>query len=204
MAEKQVKSRQRVADHGEVFTAEREVRAMCDLVKSETERIESRFLEPACGNGNSVLSVTSIYGVDILADNAQECRERLFALWDEEYTAVVKSAANPQCREAVRYILQKNILCGDALTMEQSDGSPIVFAEWSFPTGNFIKRRDYRLDVLLKENTDNDAYSDQLSLFADEPDGTENWMIDPVTHETIPRPLREYQPVDYRRVQENG
>lgn len=231
MAEKQVKSRQRVADHGEVFTAEREVKAMCDLVKSETERIESRFLEPACGNGNflaevlrrklavvknrygknpsdyerySVLAVTSIYGVDILADNAQECRERLFALWDEEYTAAVKSAANPQCREAVRYILQKNILCGDALTMEQSDGSPIVFAEWSFPTGNFIKRRDYRLDVLLKENTDNDAYSDQLSLFADEPDGTENWMIDPVTHETIPRPLREYQPVDYRRVQENG
>ncbi len=220
MAEKQVKSRQRVADHGEVFTAEREVRAMCDLVKSETERIESRFLEPACGNGNflaevlrrklavvksrygknpsdyerySVLAVTSIYGVDILADNAQECRERLFALWDEEYTAVVKSAANPQCREAVRYILQKNILCGDALTMERS-----------FPTGNFIKRRDYRLDVLLKENTDNDAYSNQLSLFADEPDGTENWMIDPVTHETIPRPLREYQPVDYRRVQENG
>ena len=204
MAEKQVKSRQRVADHGEVFTAEREVRAMCDLVKSETERIESRFLEPACGNGNflaevlrrklavvksrygknpsdyerySVLAVTSIYGVDILADNAQECRERLFALWNEEYTAVVKSAANPQCREAVRYILQKNILCGDALTMKQSDGSPIVFAEWSFPTGNFIKRRDYRLDVLLKENTDNDAYSDQLSLFADEPDGTENWMI---------------------------
>ena len=211
MAEKQVKSRQRVADHGEVFTAEREVRAMCDLVKSETERIESRFLEPACGNGNFLaevlrrkLAVTSIYGVDILADNAQECRERLFALWNEEYTAVVKSAANPQCREAVRYILQKNILCGDALTMEQSDGSPIVFAEWSFPTGNFIKRRDYRLDVLLKENTDNDAYSDQLSLFADEPDGTENWMIDPVTHETIPRPLREYQPVDYRRVQENG
>ena len=241
MAEKQVKSRQRVADHGEVFTAEREVRAMCDLVKSETERIESRFLEPACGNGNflaevlrrklavvkilsrklssvrkkygkspsdyeknAVLAASSIYGVDILADNAQECRERLFSLWDEEYTAVVKSAANPQCREAVRYILQKNILCGDALTMEQSDGSPIVFAEWSFPTGNFIKRRDYRLDVLLKENTDNDAYSDQLSLFADEPDGTENWMIDPVTHETIPRPLREYQPVDYRRVQENG
>ena len=215
MAEKQVKSRQRVADHGEVFTAEREVKAMCDLVKSETERIESRFLEPACGNGNFLAEVLrrklavvkSRYGKnpsDYERYSVLECRERLFALWDEEYTAVVKSAANPQCREAVRYILQKNILCGDALTMEQSDGSPIVFAEWSFPTGNFIKRRDYRLDVLLKENTDNDAYSDQLSLFADEPDGTENWMIDPVTHETIPRPLREYQPVDYRRVQENG
>ena len=151
----------------------------------------------------SVLAVTSIYGVDILADNAQECRDRLFALWDEEYTAVVKSVANPQCPEAVRYILQKNILCGDALTMEQSDGSPIVFAEWSFPTGNFIKRRDFRLDVLLKENLDENCYS-ELSLFAEEADGADNWMIDPITNEQIPRPLREYQPVDYRRVQENG
>lgn len=105
MAEQQVKSRQRVADHGEVFTAEREVKAMCDLVKQETERIESRFLEPACGNGNflaevlrrklevvksrywkspfdyerySVLAMTSLYGVDILKDNAEECRQRLF------------------------------------------------------------------------------------------------------------------------------
>ena len=43
--EQQVKSKQRVADHGEVFTAEREVKAMCDLVKQETERIDSRFLE---------------------------------------------------------------------------------------------------------------------------------------------------------------
>ena len=103
----------------------------------------------------------------------------------------------------MRYILQKNILCGDALTMEQSDGSPIVFAEWSFPTGNFIKRRDFRLDVLLKENLDENCYS-ELSLFAEEADGADNWMIDPITNEQIPRPLREYQPVDYRRVQENG
>lgn len=57
MAEQQVKSRQRVVDHGEVFTAEREVKAMCDLVKQETERIESRFLEPACGNGNFLAEV---------------------------------------------------------------------------------------------------------------------------------------------------
>lgn len=115
MAEQQVKSRQRVADHGEVFTAEREVKAMCDLVKQETERIESRFLEPACGNGNflaevltrklavvksrygkspfdyerySVLAMTSLYGVDILEDNAEECRQRLFDIWDKEYADV--------------------------------------------------------------------------------------------------------------------
>lgn len=113
----QVKSKKRVADHGEVFTAEREVNAMLDLVKQETERIDSRFLEPACGDGNflaeilrrklsvvkkkykkypsdyekfSVLAVTSIYGVDILQDNVDACRERLFEIWDKEYKSICK------------------------------------------------------------------------------------------------------------------
>ena len=120
MSDNQTKSKKRVRDHGEVFTAEREVKAMCDLVKDETERIDSRFLEPACGNGNflaeiltrklatvkklyksnaydyeryAVLAATSIYGVEILADNAAECRERLFELWDKEYSGVCKKAA---------------------------------------------------------------------------------------------------------------
>lgn len=53
----QVKSKQRVADHGEVFTNPREVNAMLDMVKQETERIDSRFLEPACGNGNFLAEV---------------------------------------------------------------------------------------------------------------------------------------------------
>ena len=104
----QVKSRERVREHGEVFTAEREVKAMCDLVKEETERIDSRFLEPTCGDGNflaeilrrklavcerqygqssadwekfSFLAMTSIYGIDILADNVEACRERLLGEW---------------------------------------------------------------------------------------------------------------------------
>ena len=99
--QQQIKSRQRVTEHGEVFTAEREVKAMCDLVKQETERIDSRFLEPACGTGNflaeilarklsvvkseygrspleyekySLLAVSSLYGVDIMADNVETCR----------------------------------------------------------------------------------------------------------------------------------
>lgn len=230
MAEQQVKSRQRVADHGEVFTAEREVKAMCDLVKQETERIESRFLEPACGNGNflaevlsrklavvksrygkspfdyerySVLAMTSLYGVDILEDNAEECRQRLFDIWDKEYTATAKSQANEQCREAVRFILRKNILCGDALTMLQADGSPIVFAEWSLVTGNQMKRRDFRLDVLLKENPDDELYESQMSLFGfDSANNENNWMIDPETKDPVPKPIREYPLTDYRRVQD--
>ena len=213
----QTKSKQRVADHGEVFTAEREVKAMCDLVKQETERIESRFLEPACGNGNflaevlsrklavvksrygkspadyekySVLAVTSIYGVELLPDNAAECRSRLFALWDEAYTANNRQAADDQCREAVRFILEKNILCGDALTLRQADGSPIIFAEWSFVTGNQIKRRDFALDELLN------GHSEQMTL------DMVGWEYDEEVQAFIPAPIREFPLTDYRRVQD--
>lgn len=217
MAERQVKSRQRVADHGEVFTAEREVKAMCDLVKQETERIESRFLEPACGNGNflaevlrrklavvksrygkspfdyerySVLAMTSLYGVDILEDNVEECRKRLFDIWDKEYTANAKAQANEQCREALRFILRKNILCGDALTMLQADGSPIVFAEWSLVTGNQMKRRDFALDELLS------GHEKEMNIFMI------GWEYDEEVQAFIPSPIREYPLTDYRRVQD--
>ena len=141
---KQVKSRQRVVDHGEVFTAEREVEAMCDLVKQETERIDSRFLEPACGDGNflsvilkrklaivkkkyrrsaydwernSLLDLGSMYGVDIMFDNVVACQERLFEIWDKEYRAVCKKECNEETRESARFILRLNIVCGNALTL---------------------------------------------------------------------------------------
>lgn len=142
--EKQIKSKQRVSDHGEVFTSEREVNAMLDLVKQETERIDSRFLEPACGDGNflaeilrrklevvkkkykrskldyeknSVLAAGSIYGVDILIDNVVACRERMFEIWDKEYRSVCKKECNDETRESVKFIFKRNIVCGNALTL---------------------------------------------------------------------------------------
>ena len=174
----QIKSKQRVSDHGEVFTSEREVNAMLDLVKQETERVESRFLEPACGTGNflievlrrkldvvesrykkskleyeryAVIAVSSVYGVDILEDNIIQCRTRLFKYFDECYTRIYKDEASDDCRNSVRFILSKNILWGDALTMKTADGTsaPIVFAEWSAVNGTMIKRRDYSLSNLL-------------------------------------------------------
>lgn len=217
MAEKQVKSKERVANHGEVFTGEREVKAMCDLVKQETERIESRFLEPACGNGNflaevlrrklevvkhrygkspfdyerySVLAMMSLYGVDILEDNTEECRQRLFKIWDQKYTASAKGQATEQCREAVRFILSKNILCGDALTMLQADGSPIIFVEWSLVTGSQVKRRDFRLDELLN------GHEKQRTIFMSD------WEYDDEVQAFIPSPIQEYPLTDYRRVQD--
>lgn len=140
----QIKSKERVAEHGEVFTAEREVEAMCDLVKQETERIDSRFLEPACGDGNflsaiikrklavvtkkyrksaydwernSLLALGSVYGVDIMYDNVLACRTRLFELWDKEYTRVCKKECRDEVRESARFILGLNIVCGNALTL---------------------------------------------------------------------------------------
>lgn len=224
----QVKSRERVAAHGEVFTAEREVKAMCDLVADECNRIDSRFLEPACGDGNflaeilsrklaaarkkysgtlkradferwSVNAVMSLYGVELLPDNAAACRDRLFSLWDEEYTAVCGTESRDDCREAVRFILQKNILCGDALTMQQANGQPIIFAEWTF-VGCRVQRRDFRLDQLLHCDTTNRKGQCAFDL----PEVLPGLAFDSERHAYIPKPLREHPLTDYWRVQEHG
>lgn len=198
--EKQVKSRQRVADHGEVFTAEREVQAMCDLVKQETERIDSRFLEPACGDGNflsailkrkltivtkkykrsaydwernSLLALGSLYGVDILLDNVLACQRRLFEIWDKEYTSVCKAECNDDSRAAAKFILKRNIVCGNALDYQYVDdnggstGEPIVFSEWSFPRNDaFIYRKDYIFDELVNgKKTIRKKENEQQCLF---------------------------------------
>lgn len=216
MVNEQVKSRKRVADHGEVFTSEREVNAMLDLVKQETERIDSRFLEPACGTGNflaeilnrklkvvkkrysknkldyekyAVVAITSIYGVDILEDNVLECRSRMFSIFNDEYTKICKEEADDDCREAIKYILSRNILHGDALTMKTPEGEPIIFSEWSLVSGNMIKRRDYRYDELLAGS------QEQISIFM------VGWKYDEEIQAFIPAPLKEYPLMDYRRVQ---
>lgn len=219
---KQVKSKDRVANHGEVFTAEHEVNAMLDLVKQETERIDSRFLEPACGNGNflaeilrrklavvksrygknpddyeryAVLAVTSIYGVELLQDNTEECQARLFEIFDKDYSKHCRNSANDETRQAVQYILRRNILCGDALTMKSSNGKPIIFAEWSAVNSCLLKRRDFRLDQMLEESTD----ALQLDLF-----GESGSYEHDETGAVILAPIREFSPIHYRKVVEHG
>lgn len=222
MAE-QIKSKKRVAEHGEVFTNEREVNAMLDMVKSESERIESRFLEPACGTGNflaevlrrklgvvkkqygkfkedyekySVLAVSSIYGVDIQQDNVDECRMRLYDIWNKEYTRNCKDSCDENCRDAVRYILAHNILCGDALTMLKADGDPITFAQWDLVMGAMFKRRDYQLDQLLQ------GHDEQISL--DMCMDGRQWEYDEEIDAMVPAPIKEYPNTDYREVQKYG
>lgn len=187
--DKQVKSKRRVADHGEVFTNDREVNAMLDLVKHETERIDSRFLEPACGNGNflaevlrrklavvdsrysksqiewerySVIAVASIYGVDVLEDNAEECQERLFNIFSKLYLNKFGTNCKLELIKSVKFILKRNILWGDALDFTNPiSKKPIVFSEWSMVNENMIKRREYIFKFLVEK-------THQFAMFNDE------------------------------------
>ncbi|MGL5033744.1 MAG: DNA methyltransferase, partial [Microcystaceae cyanobacterium] len=169
MTAKQVVSKQRVTDHGEVYTRPQEVRAMLNLVRSQTERIESRFLEPACGSGNflvevlyrkmrivalqyssdqlayernSIIAISSLYGIDILADNVTTCRDRLFEVFYRDfYQDLFEQTIKPECLRSVRYILSCNIIQGDALTLKTvgESSAPIIFAEWSPVNHRFLK-----------------------------------------------------------------
>ena len=188
----QIKSRDRVAAHGEVFTNPREVNAMLDLVKPETERLDSRFLEPACGDGNflieilrrklaicetrvkakqytqlqyehdAIWAISSIYGIELLADNAAACRERLLNYFTEQYQSLFKSKCKDNCIEAARYILSKNIIHGDALTYKRVDkpNEWIHISEWSFIGSDKVNRRDYEFSYLVGEYESDGLFSD--------------------------------------------
>jgi len=212
-ADQQVVSKKRVTDHGEVYTNAREVNAMLDLVKQETDRIESRFLEPACGTGNflvevmnrklavvagrysksqleyeryAVIAIASLYGIDILADNVAACQVRLFAVFDAQYSALFKQNAKEACRNAVRYILRCNILHGDALTLKTVGDKPhaIVFAEWSTVNGSMIKRRDFSYAHLVDQSSHR-----ELPLFSD---------LDEEAY--IPEPVKDYPLIHFLEV----
>jgi len=185
MAMSLFKSKQRVVDHGEVFTPPWLVEAMLDLVKDETDRIDSRFLEPACGSGNfliqvlrrklaavelrygksdferrhyALLALMCIYGVELLPDNIAECRANLL----EILATYLNADETDQLYRAASYVLSQNLVHGDALTMRTHDGQPITFAEWGYLGKGRFQRRDFRLDTL----TQSSAFSAEGSLFA--------------------------------------
>ena len=180
-----VKSKQRVADHGEVFTPAWLVEAMLDLVKEETERIDSRFLEPACGNGNflvpvlqkklaavelkfsnsdfekqhyALLAVMCTYGIELLDDNIEECRANMMSVFTE-YLGLHES---DDLYRAAAYVLSQNLVHGDALKMRTRDKQPITFAEWGYLGKGRFQRRDFRLDTLTLSS----SFSAEDSLFS--------------------------------------
>ncbi len=192
-----VVSKRRVEDHGEVFTPEREVHAMLDLVAHECERVDSKFLEPACGTGNflvqilkrklsivdakysrsafdrnqyTLLAVSSIYGIDLLPDNVEQCKKRLLGLIEN---------SDEEVQLACKYILSKNIVCGDALSFKG-----IIFPEWSPVGGGRVKRRDFAFHQLVAQ-----ASITESPLFSD--------LGDEVF---LPEPVKDYPLINFYRV----
>ena len=181
-----IKSKKRVADHGEVFTPPWMVEAMLDLIKGETERIDSRILEPACGSGNflvpilkrklaavelkygraadferhhyALLALMCLYGIELLADNIAECRANML----EALSDYLGAKAGHYFHRAASHVISQNIIHGDALTMRTAEGGPITFAEWGYLGRGKYQRRDFRLDVLAGML----GFAEEGSLFA--------------------------------------
>ena len=180
-----IKSKKRVADHGEVFTPPWLVEKMLDLVRGETERIDSRFLEPACGSGNflvpvlqrklaaveakfgrtdferrhyALLAVMCTYGIELLADNIIECRANML----EVFADYLNLDETDEVYLAAYYVVSQNLVHGDALTMRTHDGQAITFAEWGYLGRGKYQRRDFRLDVLTQMS----SFTQEGSLFA--------------------------------------
>ncbi len=181
-----IKSKKRVVDHGEVFTPDWLVEEMLDLVKNDTMRLDSRFLEPACGSGNfltkilkrkiasvelkygksdfdrkhySLLSLMSIYGIELLEDNILECKKKIL----EIFTNYLNIEASDDLYRSGMHILSLNIVHGNAISMQDINGNPIIFSEWGYLGKGKFQRRDFRLDVL----TGSSSFSAEGSLFAD-------------------------------------
>jgi hypothetical protein len=162
------------------------VEAMLDQVKAETEHIDSRFLEPACGSGNflvqvlrrklaavelkfaqsdfekrhyALLGLMCTYGIELLPDNIAECRDNMLELLSD----YLNLDDSDDLYRAATYVLSQNVVHGDALTMLTSDGQPITFAEWGYLGKGKFQRRDFRLDTL----TQSAAFTKEGTLFAD-------------------------------------
>ena len=172
----QIKNRERVTKFAEVNTSDKEVNNMLDLVSQETDRLDSRFLESACGDGNflieilnrklkvliknfkknqyefernSILVIGSLYGIDILNDNITVARERLFNKFCEKYNDLYKEKCDPKLIDSIKYIIKKNLIQGDALTLKKvNSDEPIIFSQWSIIEDK-VKRREYSFANLI-------------------------------------------------------
>ena len=214
------KSRARIRDHGEVFTPDFIINDMLNLVQHEAERIDSRFLEPACGDGNflikilerkleiverkykrnqfdyeinSLIAISSIYGIELLDDNVLEARKRLYNLFLEKYRKIYKNKINQLLLDNIKFIIEKNIVQGDALTFKDKNGKLIIFPEWSAINGAQMQRRDFQFMDLAEFNPQ------RPTLFAKKEVSGDGTVV------YSPQPIREYPVTNFLKLmdQEN-
>jgi len=167
------KTKERVRDLAEVFTSEREVRSMLDLVRYLSENVENTFLEPSCGNGNFLVAilkrkletvkakyrkqidaefymikaVASIYGIDISEENVLEARDRLFYEIKNFYSNTYNTKkATEGFWDSIKWVIKKNIILGDMLNKIDN----VILVEYTTPKKYFFKRQEFRLIDQMK------------------------------------------------------
>jgi len=207
-----IKSKRRVRDHGEVFTPDNIVEAMLDLVKHETENIESRLMEPACGDGNflskilerklavverkykksqfdyeryAFLATSSIYGIDLLDDNVAKARRRLYDIIAERYEKLYPKNIKQDFLESIKFVLKKNIAQGDALSFKNKKGKPIQFSQWTAVNNVKIKRQDFQFADLAEFDPK------RPSLFTQRTTNESGEIV------FLPESIKEYPPVNF-------
>jgi hypothetical protein len=213
-----IKSKKRVRDHGEVFTPNNIVEAMLDLVKHETENIESRFLEPACGDGNflskilerklavverkykksqfdykryAFLAASSIYGIDLLDDNVAKARRRLYDIVAGRYEKLYPKNINQDFLESIKFVLKKNIVQGDALSFKDKKGKPVQFSQWTAVNSVKIKRQDFQFVDLAEFDPK------RPSLFAQRITNENGEIV------FLPKSIEEYPPVNFLNLKDH-
>lgn len=225
-----IKSKERVENHGEVFTPKRIVNEMLNLpgVKEACKNVKATFLEPACGEGAfllkilkrklkmiekkynktleeyenySLLGLSTLYGIEILEDNVQECVMKMYDIFLRYYKKqVIKHGKSEKknVRKSARFIISKNIILGNFLTKKFLNGSPIIFNEWKpeniskSPKDIIIQRTEYTLDEIYdnieKESGDilsSNGGVEQLSMLdmEEEQEGREyKYKLIKITH----------------------
>lgn len=181
-----IKSKIRVQKHGEVFTPKKIVNQMLDFdeVNKACNELESTFLEPAAGEGAflkeiitrklqmieknykdslimyenySLLALSTIYGIELLEDNAQACSLNIFQIYYEFYNKVASNfneALKKKVLDSAKLIISANIAQGDFLTQQSPNGKEMIFSEWKIIQKNKNKikivRTEYTLDEISK------------------------------------------------------
>lgn len=208
-------SKDRIRKFGEVKTQNNEIKNMIGLVNEEIDRVDSRFLEPACGDGNflyeillkkldiayklsnrdlikfevqAIYGLSSLYGIELLEDNVEKTRARLKNLLENFFNDKFQLKLNNEYNKSINLILKLNIIHGDALSLKKANdkNEDITFSEWSMINETDFKRRDYTFKDLL-------AY---------QPYKEENLFSDLGEKAFIPNPVKEFKPKNYLKLYE--
>lgn len=189
---KLIKSKSRVQKHGEVFTPDWMVKMMLSepAIQAKLKDIRATFFEPSVGEGafvteilhqklnhvdeisnksdwveNALWVVASIYGIELLTDNLIMAKQNLVNVLIEHYQNFYQKelSKNTDLYKSVRYIVDNNIVQGNALTYLNNSNNLIVFSEWE-KRGDKVKQSQFTFKSLVDNQYKSFDLDRQLEL----------------------------------------